>query len=352
MILADKITMLRKRSGWSQEELAERLGVSRQAVSKWESGTSLPDLDRIIKMSELFCVSTDYLLKDEVQEITLPEGDGVTEPSGGYDLSLEEANAFLELTRRLSSRMAAAIALLVLSPVCLIQLGAVAEFRKTSLTEGMAAGIGLSVLLVLVAIGVGLLIFDGMKLSRYRHLEEKDLTLQYGVKGLVERRRQADESGYRASVVAGVVLCILGVIPLLLAGTMDLGDYITTSCVSLLLVLVAVAVFLFVRFGNIWSSYKKSSRRRSIPGSRSRPTGSCPGSRGFTGWWSRRSIWPSAFRPDVGISPGLSGRWRACSLRRCTPSWRFWSSAEMKRNNRVKSTLSERVCSFYTRSLA
>lgn len=257
MILADKITMLRKRSGWSQEELAERLGVSRQAVSKWESGTSLPDLDRIIKMSELFCVSTDYLLKDEVQEITLPEGDGAAESSGGYDLSLEEANAFLELTRRLSSRMAAAIALLVLSPVCLIQLGAVAEFRKTSLTEGMAAGIGLSVLLVLVAIGVGLLIFDGMKRSRYRHLEEEELTLQYGVKGLVERRRQADESGYRASVVAGVVLCILGVIPLLLAGTMELGDYITTSCVSLLLVLVAAAVFLFVRFGNIWSSYKK-----------------------------------------------------------------------------------------------
>lgn len=257
MILADKITMLRKRSGWSQEELAERLGVSRQAVSKWESGTSLPDLDRIIKMSELFCVSTDYLLKDEVQEITLPEGDGVAEPGGVYDLSLEEANAFLELTRRLSGRMAAAIALLVLSPVCLIQLGAVAEFRKTSLTEGMAAGIGLSVLLVLVAIGVGLLIFDGMKLSRYRHLEEEELTLQYGVKGLVERRRQADESGYRASVVAGVVLCILGVIPLLLAGTMELGDYITTSCVSLLLVLVAAAVFLFVRFGNIWSSYKK-----------------------------------------------------------------------------------------------
>ncbi len=177
MILADKITMLRKRSGWSQEELAERLGVSRQAVSKWESGTSLPDLDRIIKMSELFCVSTDYLLKDEVQEITLPEGDGAAESSGGYDLSLEEANAFLELTRRLSSRMAAAIALLVLSPVCLIQLGAVAEFRKTSLTEGMAAGIGLSVLLVLVAAAVFLFVRFGNIWSSYKKiLQEEEYT--------------------------------------------------------------------------------------------------------------------------------------------------------------------------------
>ena len=61
MILADKITDLRKKNGWSQEELANRLGVSRQAVSKWESAGAIPDLDKIIKMSDLFSVSTDYL---------------------------------------------------------------------------------------------------------------------------------------------------------------------------------------------------------------------------------------------------------------------------------------------------
>ena len=68
MILAEKIMRLRKQKGWSQEELAVRLNVSRQSVSKWESMTSLPDLDKIIKMSELFGVSTDYLLKDEIEE--------------------------------------------------------------------------------------------------------------------------------------------------------------------------------------------------------------------------------------------------------------------------------------------
>ena len=62
MILADKIIDLRKKNGWSQEELAEQLGVSRQSVSKWESGMSVPDLNKIIAMSELFGVSTDYLL--------------------------------------------------------------------------------------------------------------------------------------------------------------------------------------------------------------------------------------------------------------------------------------------------
>ncbi|MBR2504019.1 MAG: helix-turn-helix transcriptional regulator, partial [Oscillospiraceae bacterium] len=61
MILADKIILMRKQQGWNQEQLAEQLGVSRQAVSKWESGLSIPDLDKIIKMSNIFGVPTDYL---------------------------------------------------------------------------------------------------------------------------------------------------------------------------------------------------------------------------------------------------------------------------------------------------
>ena len=52
MILADKITDLRKKNGWSQEELAGKLGVSRQSVSKWESAASIPDLDKIMSFSE------------------------------------------------------------------------------------------------------------------------------------------------------------------------------------------------------------------------------------------------------------------------------------------------------------
>ena len=69
MILADKIMRLRKQNGWSQEELAEKMGISRQSVSKWESGTSIPDLDKIIKMSGIFGVTTDYLLKDDIEEV-------------------------------------------------------------------------------------------------------------------------------------------------------------------------------------------------------------------------------------------------------------------------------------------
>ena len=68
MIFADKLIALRKKAGWSQEELAEQLGVTRQSVSKWEGAQSVPDIDKILQMSRLFGVTTDYLLKDDQGE--------------------------------------------------------------------------------------------------------------------------------------------------------------------------------------------------------------------------------------------------------------------------------------------
>ena len=66
MLLADKIVTLRKRAGWSQEELAAQLGVSRQSVSKWEGAQSVPDMQKVVQMSRLFGVTTDYLLHDRL----------------------------------------------------------------------------------------------------------------------------------------------------------------------------------------------------------------------------------------------------------------------------------------------
>ena len=67
MRLPDKIITLRKARGWSQEEFAEKLDVSRQAISRWENGTALPDAQNILQISKLFGVTTDYLLNDDYE---------------------------------------------------------------------------------------------------------------------------------------------------------------------------------------------------------------------------------------------------------------------------------------------
>ena len=68
MAISDKILNLRKENGLSQEAFAEKLGVSRQSVSKWESGAAMPDIDKIVSISEIFGVTTDYLLKEDLPE--------------------------------------------------------------------------------------------------------------------------------------------------------------------------------------------------------------------------------------------------------------------------------------------
>ena len=112
MILADKIIEERKKNGWSQEELASKLGVSRQAVSKWESSGSIPDLQRILQMSELFGVTTDYLLKDEIEEEPLNE----YVETKTIKVSMEEANQYLDMKSRGSRIVGNATSLCILRP--------------------------------------------------------------------------------------------------------------------------------------------------------------------------------------------------------------------------------------------
>lgn len=74
MKLSDKLVGLRKSAGMSQEELAEKLNVSRQAVSRWEMGTAMPDAANILQLSKLFHVTTDYLLNEEYEsDADLPQ---------------------------------------------------------------------------------------------------------------------------------------------------------------------------------------------------------------------------------------------------------------------------------------
>ena len=96
MILADKIVRLRKKNGWSQEELAQKMNVSRQAVSKWESAQTIPELEKILQLGALFGVTTDYLLKDDME---LEEFTSETIDSGVRQISIEEAGTYLVQSR-------------------------------------------------------------------------------------------------------------------------------------------------------------------------------------------------------------------------------------------------------------
>ena len=259
MILADKIIVLRKQQGWSQEQLAEQLGVSRQSVSKWESGLSIPDLDKIIKMSSIFGVSTDYLIKDEITEIP---ASATADTAVSYDddesvfVSLEDANTYMSLCEKLSTFFALGVALCIICPVPVIMLGGLGETAKYVQYGDIFAGIGVALLLLIVAAGVAVLIVSGIQTSKWDFLQKQSITLEYGIKGIVEKKKSAYEKTYIKSVAAGVVLIIIGIVPLLIAAGFDLEDYVYTILVDVLLIFIASGVFLFVKSGNIHECYE------------------------------------------------------------------------------------------------
>ena len=140
MILADKIIENRKKNGWSQEELAGMLGVSRQSVSKWESAQAVPDMKKILQLSEVFGVTTDYLIKDEIESVpaveTAPVDSGLEETV--RQVSMEEANTFLFSNERAARRISTGVMLCILAPVAVVVLGGLAEAELISMGEAHA----------------------------------------------------------------------------------------------------------------------------------------------------------------------------------------------------------------------
>lgn len=273
MILAEKIAYLRKQKEWSQEELADRLEISRQSVSKWESGASIPELDKIIGMSHIFGVSTDFLLKDECDiDVISKTGQGSETAEGAFpadpqgenagrrevrSISLEEANTYLQTVQKTAGVIAIGVSICILSPICLLVMGGWSEYGPVAISEGMAVGLGVAILLAMVAVAVVLFIINGMKLEPYEYLEKEEIHLQYGVSGIVEKQKEAYAQRYQRNLVLGVILCILSALPLMIAAGLNAADIWLVYSTCLLLAVVSVGVFLLVQAGNIQESFQK-----------------------------------------------------------------------------------------------
>ena len=245
MILADKIIDLRKKSGWSQEELAAKLNVSRQAVSKWEGAQSVPDLDRVLQMSRLFGVSTDYLLKDEQ---TAADSTG-EEPFPVRTVSMEEANRFLAAGEANARPMALAVFLCIVSPVCLMLLAALSDRPGAVISEAAAAAVGLCVLLLLVAGAVAIFLSCAARTRPFEYMETEIFETAYGVDGLAgERKSRFEPTAVRYRIIA-TVLCILSALPLLLSALLEQDGLFLVAMVCVLLLIVGIAAALFVLAG-------------------------------------------------------------------------------------------------------
>ena len=256
MILADKIIKLRKKNGWSQEELADRMRVSRQAVSKWEAAQTTPDLEKILLLSRLFGVTTDYLLKDEQEQETFTDD---SLDCTVRRVTMEEANTYLAHRKWASVRIALATMLCILSPVCLILLSAASEEDVLPFNGNFAAFAGLAVMFVMVTVAVAVFLLTGAKHSPYEFLENEEFELAYGVSGMVREKQKAFRDTYTKCNIIGVCLCILSPIVLVL-GCFTASGLVAAGFCAGMLTLVSLAVGLFIWVGVRWASMERLLR--------------------------------------------------------------------------------------------
>lgn len=258
MILADKIIDERKKNGWSQEDLADKLGVSRQSVSKWESAQSIPDLQRILEMSKLFGVSTDYLLKDE-------EGDrGSFEAEDPGEIrrrvSMEEANDFLAANEGFAKKVSLGVAMIISGVVLLLVAVALQSGNVIPVSENAAAGIGVVLLLLSVAAALAIIIPAGLAYSKWGWLGETPFETEYGVEGAVRARDERYQSTFVKNITIGVIIIMLGVMGIVGASLLSSNEGVQIGAVAVFMALVTIAVYLFVQAGVIKSGYARVLR--------------------------------------------------------------------------------------------
>lgn len=257
MIFADKLIQLRKKAGWSQEELADQMNVTRQSVSKWEGAQAVPDLEKMIRLSELFGVSTDYLLKDEIEE-----AEHIESPDNRPALkrvSMEEASAFLSAKASTAKTIAYAVFLCILSTIALMILNAISEATTGGiLNEDVANGIGSIVFILFVAIAVVMFISSGSKIAPFAYLEKERFETEYGVSGMVKERKAQYKDLRARTHIVGTCLCITALIPLFVGAITDADNDLLLMCMlSLSFLIAGIGVICFIQTGIIWASYEK-----------------------------------------------------------------------------------------------
>ena len=142
-MLSEKLYKLRKNSGLSQEQLAEKLNVSRQAISKWESGTAVPESEKLVTISNYFGVSVDYLLKDEEEKLI------------GTDSSVEEKP---KMIAGIIICIAGIISMIIWGLLSIFSPEASNQMSESSMITIDGNGIFLILCVVAIVVGAGLLL--------------------------------------------------------------------------------------------------------------------------------------------------------------------------------------------------
>lgn len=223
MGFSENLQILRKMKNMSQEQLAERLDVSRQAVSKWESGNGYPETEKLISICEIFDCSMDEIIK------------------GKFSADVNgEKKTYEKLMSKFSKGIALAIGIILLGTTILLYFAGIPGTEELKEKNGI---IGVVILLLCVLIAVPIFIILGMQREEFIKKNPKIANIYS------EDENEKFNSKFQKAIAGSVALILLGTILLIFVYGMKLVDEESTIPVVILMSFVTIAVPIIVYFG-------------------------------------------------------------------------------------------------------
>ncbi|WP_195922142.1 helix-turn-helix domain-containing protein [Lactobacillus crispatus] len=241
MRLGQKIAALRKKNNFSQETLAEKMNISRQAVSKWESEQSIPDIEKIVALSELFGVTTDYLLKSGEPSFELKTED-INKAEILPSLADQEIQKYLATSKKNSKLRALAAGLILFCPAIFCFANAIAIVMDIgNLTIQL---IGLALIIVSIATAFGLLVYSWLNMREFNYLKKQKFNLsetKIKLSSIIKSFRQISTK----YIVLASVLSILSIMPPIITSENHSDGLGTAIAWGITWLLLTTAVYFF-----------------------------------------------------------------------------------------------------------
>lgn len=264
-MLAEKIYQLRKAKNWSQEDLAAKIGVSRQSVSKWERGEALPDLERMISLSDVFGVSIDDLIRsnkitednqEEVQsqpETTPSQADQESPLAALNEIDLASAHAYLQVKQVTSQSNAAACFLIIIGSGSFFSLQMMADELPSAFWLQIIAWV---ILLASIAIASASFMQNQQLSEEYRWIETQPHQLGFQVQEILERDQKANREIWQKQTITGTSLCILSALPLVITSSILDDDLPIAISLIATIALISAGVYQLMRSSGLKKGYQ------------------------------------------------------------------------------------------------
>lgn len=242
MTLAEKIVYLREKRDMTQEELAELLGVSKQTLVKWESGEKMPDIDKIVALSGIFEITTDELIRDSISI------GGTKKQKKKRHISYSEAEDYIKAKFRSAYTTAIATFIIMLSPGIMLILMSLPYVSNVA--EPLSVALGMTALLLLVALSVGIYVYTYLVTSKYDYVTKESFTLDYSVTDMLDKTEAQISRAYVIRNTFATVLCIISVIPLIVTALVaENNEMATAVSLTVTLFFAGIGVVMFITSG-------------------------------------------------------------------------------------------------------